>query len=166
MSPSTQHDGFCLRWRVLYGVDRQTAQAIGSWQDTPGDSKEAMPAQRVMSVHYSDVKALASGQAKARVLDAFVKACSHHPAVRSIMSGTPAHVPPGTLTWGTVSHAHMQREAQSSNAASSSQGAVVMDNDSPEGKSSKDKAGKERKDKRPKRRVTSSLQRRRVWTST
>ena len=39
----------------------------------------------------------------------------------------------------------MQREAQSSNAASSSQGAVDRDKDNPESKISKDKAGKERK---------------------
>ena len=132
------------------GVDRQTAQAIGSWQDTPGDSREAMPAQRVMSVHYSDVKALASGQAKLRVLGEFVTACSHHPAVRSIIAGTPAHVPPGTLTWSAVGHAHMQRDTHRSTAASSSQGATPAAANDPRTDQPEDAGGKDRKHKKSK----------------
>ena len=82
------------------GVDAHTAQAVGNWTDTPCEGTSKQPAIRLMSVHYSDVKALASGQAKAKVLDAFVAACSHHPSVRSILAGTPARIAPGTLTWG------------------------------------------------------------------
>ena len=74
-----------------------------------------------MSVHYSDVKGLASGQAKAKVLEAFVAASMQHPAVRTIVHGAPAHVTPGTLTWDMVSHAHRARPTPLQGIACSSQ---------------------------------------------
>ena len=105
------------------GADAHTAQAVGNWTDLPCEGSSKQPALRLMSVHYSDIKALASGQAKESVLDAFVAASSHHPSVQSILAGTPAKLAPGTLTWGAVGQAHRQLAATPRAAYSGSQAA-------------------------------------------
>ena len=124
------------------GADAHTAQAVGNWTDTPCEGGSKQPALRLMSVHYSDIKALASGQAKESVLDAFVAASSHHPSVQSILAGTPAKVAPGTLTWGAVGQAHRQLTATPRAAHSGSQAA----SSSRQGDASRQGDGREEED--------------------
>ena len=102
------------------GFDSHTAQAIGSWMEVPQGQGTKGGAINLMSVHYSDEKALASGQAKQRVLDAFVAACSHHPAVQLILASRPAQVPLDQLTWEEVGAIHRQLQQVSQEASSSS----------------------------------------------
>ena len=133
------------------GADAHTAQAVGNWTDTACEGSSKQPALRLMSVHYSDVKALASGQAKAKVLDAFVAACTHHSSVQSILAGTPARIAPGTLTWGAVGQAHRQLTAISSQAASSSPQGDGQEEKHPGNTFVKPGEVKERKDKKNKK---------------
>ena len=70
------------------------------------------------------------------------------PVFIDAFADTWAQVPPGTLTWGMVGHAHMRPEAHSSTASGSSQGAGAVVMKDPEVNISEDKVGKERKQKK------------------
>ena len=76
----------------------ETAQAIGHWQDTPIGESGSSSSLRIMSVHYSDQKALASAQAKRQVLQCFFSLISSHPAAAAALSGGPP-LPRGALSW-------------------------------------------------------------------
>ncbi|CAK0807282.1 unnamed protein product [Prorocentrum cordatum] len=93
----------------VLGFDAHMAQAVGSWMELPHGQGSAGQAMQLMSTHYSDEKALASGQAKLRVLEAFVEACRHHEAVACILSGRPARLSPASLTWEDVAFLHHRR---------------------------------------------------------
>ena len=93
-------------------VSAETAQAIGHWQDTPFGEGGASAGLRMMSVHYSDQKALASAQAKRQVLQEFFGLLSSHPAAAAALSGT-AQMPRGSLTWEHVATLHHQHTTTS-----------------------------------------------------
>ena len=87
----------------VLGFTAETRQAIGSWEEMPeGQGTQRAQAARTMSIHYSADRAAASARAKQDVLDAFVETCSSHPSVASILTGLPARVPRGELTWRVI----------------------------------------------------------------
>ena len=88
----------------VLGFPADTRQAIGSWEELPeGQGTQRGQMKRSMGIHYSADRAAASARAKKDVLDAFVEACANHPAVASTLTGLPARVPKGDLTWRVVS---------------------------------------------------------------
>ena len=82
------------------------AQAIGSWEEVPrGEGARRARAVRPMSLHYSSEQALASGRAKMRVLQVFLRASQQSEDVRAILAGEPRVLAPGTLTWPMIAEA-------------------------------------------------------------
>ena len=59
----------------VFQVSENTAQAIGSWQERPqGEGSATGTSRQLMSVHYSDQRALASAEAKTRSYHALLPA--------------------------------------------------------------------------------------------
>ena len=84
-----------------------TAQAIGSWQEHPqGEGGSASTSRQLMSVHYSDQRALASAEAKRDVLSLFFRLVQHHAETCSASSSSGQ---PYSLTWeqlANLNHTH------------------------------------------------------------
>ena len=68
--------------------DRDTAQAVGSWQEVPQGEGCAGRAIRPMSLHYSDEQALSSCVAKAKVLTRFFEVAALHPQAAAVLAGS------------------------------------------------------------------------------
>ena len=86
-----------------------TAQAIGSWQELPqGEGSSASTSRQLMSIHYSDQRALASAEAKREVLSLFFRLVRHHADTCSASSGSGQ---PDSFTWeqlANLNHTHQQ----------------------------------------------------------
>ena len=75
------------------------AQAIGSWQEIPQGEGCAGIGVQLMSVHYSDQKALSSAEAKREVLDLFFCLVRRHAAAQAALDGKGSMLAPGTFSW-------------------------------------------------------------------
>ena len=86
---------------AVFHFGRDEAQALGSWVEevTPETSK-AIPA--LMSIHYSDEKALTSGAVKLKVLNAFVNALQDFPAAKEILNGGTTMIDPFCIAWADL----------------------------------------------------------------
>ena len=67
--------------------DRDTAQAVGSWQEIPQGEGCAGRAIRPMSLHYSDEQALSSCVAKVKVLEKLFEVAALHPQAAAVLNG-------------------------------------------------------------------------------
>ena len=78
---------------------------MGNWVEdlSAGASSSAPP---VMSVHYSDQKAMASGAVKLRVINELVVVLSAFPGAASVLRGGSVLLPPGAITWSQVAEIH------------------------------------------------------------
>ena len=63
---------------------------------------------QLMSVHYSDQRALSSAQAKRQVLQLFFDLVRQHEGARAALDGTGATLPLGTFTWEELARLHHQ----------------------------------------------------------
>ena len=124
-------------WRFLptlanvlgYGVE--VAQAIGIWQEVPQGVGTSGHAIRPMSLHYSDAQALASCEAKRKVLEHFAQISMAHPQVRSIVAGQWAQVPTGSFSWQNLAVMARGTSPQSSSSSSSAALPVALAPPSP-----------------------------------
>ena len=98
----------------ILGYNDSTAQAIGSWQEIPHGVGTTGKSSQIMSLHYADEKALASGEAKRLVLHNFRFSKSHDLAAKTL-TGEVDSIPQGGPTWEDLARLH---RAQASTSAS------------------------------------------------
>ena len=60
----------------------------------------------LMSVHYSDQRALSSAQAKREVLQLFFDLAARHPGASAALQTPGTFVQPGAFTWEDLAHLH------------------------------------------------------------
>ena len=102
-------------------VDRDTAQAVGSWQEIPQGEGSAGRAIRPMSLHYSDEQALSSCVAKVRVLSRFFEVAALHPQAAAVLDGSALLLEAPAFDWKVfASLAHPTKTPQTLTLPSSS----------------------------------------------
>ena len=142
----------------VFRVSENTAQAIGSWQEHPqGEGGAASTSRQLMSVHYSDQRALASAEAKREVLTRFFHLVQSSGKL-SLPSGSSQPWQLITLTWDQLASLGHQQQHQPSPSSSppitiphASISSAPSAARSPEGKRKKKKDGKKKKEKHAKK---------------
>ena len=86
----------------VLGYPLETRQAIGSWQEVPQGQDTHGRAVQAMANHYSDEKALASGEAKRVVLQHFIELSMTCRPVQNLLAGGQDKLGPDTLTWARL----------------------------------------------------------------
>ena len=98
----------------VFQVSENTAQAIGSWQEHPqGEGGATNTSRQLMSVHYSDQRALASAEAKREVLKRFFQLVQSSEKM-GMPSGSSHERQLSTLTWDQLASLNHQHQHQPS----------------------------------------------------
>ena len=140
--------------------DRDTAQAVGSWQEVPQGEGCAGRAIRPMSLHYSDEQALSSCVAKEKVLARFFEVAALHPQAAAVLDGSLPSLEAAAFDWkdfAALAHSNLPNQTLTSPPASSSSQAVLPIGPSGEmlpildAQHKQDKKDKKKKDKKEKK---------------